>query len=335
MSTTLHSIQFTLEPSDNHRLLILGGRFDEHFRHIENILHIEIHNRGNHFTLLGTKKNVLKAKDALETVYELTKTTSELSPETILFYLQGSNTKAITKNPPIKNSTHENDIQPSIEIGHKRIRPRTENQVRYINNILKNDINFGIGPAGTGKTYLAVACALSALKANEVERIILVRPVVEAGEHLGFLPGDLSQKIDPYLRPLFDALYEMLGLDQVVNLIERNVIELAPLAYMRGRTLNDAFVLLDEGQNTTREQMKMFLTRLGFNSKAIITGDITQIDLHKSHPSGLNQAIHILQNIPGIQFTYFGSTDVVRHPLIQHIVEAYQTYDEHVTPPKK
>lgn len=323
MSTTLHSIQFTLEPSDNRRLMILSGRFDEHFRHIENTLHIEIHNRGNHFTLLGTKKSVLKAKDAIEAMYELTKTTSELSPETVHFYLQASNAKAAIKNQPI-----EQDTQPSIEIGRKRIRPRTENQLKYINNILENDINFGIGPAGTGKTYLAVACAVAALKADQVQRIILVRPAVEAGEHLGFLPGDLSQKIDPYLRPLFDALYEMLGLDQVVNLIERNVIELAPLAYMRGRTLNDAFVLLDEGQNTTIEQMKMFLTRLGFNSKAIITGDITQIDLHRSHPSGLNQAIHILQNISGIQFTYFTAQDVVRHPLVQHIVEAYQAYND-------
>lgn len=324
MGTTLHSIQFTLEPADNRRLMILSGRFDEHLRHIEHTLHIEIHNRGNHFTLLGSKKLVLKAQNAIEEMYELTKTTSELSSETVHFYLQTPNAKTLAHKHPILKE----DTQLTIEIGRKCIRPRTENQLKYINKILENDINFGIGPAGTGKTYLAVACAVAALEADQVQRIILVRPAVEAGEHLGFLPGDLSQKIDPYLRPLFDALYEMLGLDKVITLIERNVIELAPLAYMRGRTLNDAFVLLDEGQNTTIEQMKMFLTRLGFNSKAIITGDITQIDLDKSHPSGLNQAIHILQNIPGIEFTHFNASDVVRHPLVQHIVKAYQAYDD-------
>lgn len=329
MSTKLHSITFFLEPADNRRLMTLSGRFDEHFRQIENTLFIEIHNRGNQFTLLGPKKLIHQAQIAIESLYKMTENTSEFSPETVHFHLQTS------KNMPTSSTAKEriegdieHAIEHSIDIGRKRIRPRSENQLHYINHIRKNDINFGIGPAGTGKTYLAVACAVAALESDEVKRIILVRPAVEAGEHLGFLPGDLSQKIDPYLRPLFDALYEMLGLDRVIKLIERNVIELAPLAYMRGRTLNDAFVLLDEAQNTTVEQMKMFLTRLGFNSRAIITGDITQIDLDRSHPSGLKQAIQLLENIPGIHFTYFNTSDVVRHPLVQHIVEAYAAYDK-------
>lgn len=327
MGTKLNSVTFLLEPTDNRRLMILSGRFDEHFRQIENTLSIEIHNRGNHFTLLGSKKLVQQAKIALETLYKLTETTPELSAETIHFYLK---TLKGTRPPPIEINIVPNieHLEHDIDLGRKRIRPRSDNQLNYIKHIRENDINFGIGPAGTGKTYLAVACAVAALEADQVKRIILVRPAVEAGEHLGFLPGDLSQKIDPYLRPLFDALYEMLGLDQVIKLIERNVIELAPLAYMRGRTLNDAFVLLDEGQNTTIEQMKMFLTRLGFNSKAIITGDITQIDLSRSHPSGLKQAIQLLENIPGIQFTYFNPTDVVRHPLVQRIITAYQTFED-------
>lgn len=326
MSNKLNSITFLLEPTDNERLRALSGRFDEHFRQIENTLSIEIHNRGNHFTLLGPKKLIHQAKMVLESLYKATATTSDLSSETIHLYLQS--TKKGTRPPLIKaKASVSEEPGPSIEVTRKRIQPRSENQLQYVNRIKENDINFGIGPAGTGKTYLAVACAVAALEADQVKRIILVRPAVEAGERLGFLPGDLSQKIDPYLRPLFDALYDMMGLEQVTKLIERNVIELAPLAYMRGRTLNDAFVLLDEAQNTTVEQMKMFLTRLGFNSKAIITGDVTQIDLGQAYPSGLKQAMQLLQNIPGIQFTYFNSSDVVRHKLVQHIIEAYQEYE--------
>lgn len=331
MGTRLNSVTFLLEPADNRRLMTLSGRFDEHFRQIENTLSIEIHNRGNHFTLLGPKKLVQQAKTVLEMLYKVTETTPELSAETIHSYLK--TLKGSRPPPSIEinidpNIEHIEYLEYGIDLGRKRIKPRSDNQLNYIKHIRENDINFGIGPAGTGKTYLAVACAVAALETDQVKRIILVRPAVEAGERLGFLPGDLSQKIDPYLRPLFDALYEMLGLDQVIKLIERNVIELAPLAYMRGRTLNDAFVLLDEGQNTTVEQMKMFLTRLGFNSKAIITGDITQIDLSRSHPSGLKQAIQLLQNIPGIQFTYFNPTDVVRHPLVQRIITAYQSFED-------
>jgi phosphate starvation-inducible PhoH-like protein len=212
------------------------------------------------------------------------------------------------------------------------IKPRGKNQQGYVRTIGQCDINFGIGPAGTGKTYLAVACAVEALLEDRVRRILLVRPAVEAGEKLGFLPGDLSQKIDPYLRPLYDALYEMLGFETVNKFIERNVIEVAPLAFMRGRTLNDSFIILDEAQNTTREQMKMFLTRIGFGSTAVITGDATQIDLPKGSPSGLTHASNVLDGVEGIGFTYFGSKDVVRHPLVQRIVEAYDSHEDKATP---
>lgn len=214
-----------------------------------------------------------------------------------------------------------------IRIKRGSITARGENQVRYIQNIFQHDINFGIGPAGTGKTYLAVACAVNALESERISRIILTRPIVEAGEKLGFLPGDLAQKVNPYLRPLYDALYEMLGLETVSQLIDKNVIELAPLAYMRGRSLNDSFIILDEGQNTTVEQMKMFLTRIGFNSKAVITGDITQIDLNNRRDSGLIHTMEVLKDVKGISFTQFLSSDVVRHPLVQSIVEAYDRYN--------
>lgn len=215
------------------------------------------------------------------------------------------------------------------------IRPRGLNQQRYVKEILGNDINFGIGPAGTGKTYLAVACAVDALEREQVRRILLVRPAVEAGEKLGFLPGDLAQKIDPYLRPLYDALYEMLGFEYVAKLIERQVIEIAPLAYMRGRTLNNSFIILDESQNTTVEQMKMFLTRIGFGSTAVITGDVTQVDLPKGTKSGLAQVIEVLKDVPGISFTHFMPKDVVRHPLVQRIVEAYERFDHKDDAPAK
>lgn len=215
-----------------------------------------------------------------------------------------------------------------IRIKRGNLLARGENQVRYLQSIQNNDINFGIGPAGTGKTYLAVACAVNALETERISRIILARPIVEAGEKLGFLPGDLAQKVHPYLRPLYDALYEMLGFDQVTQLIERNVIELAPLAYMRGRSLNDSFIILDEGQNTTVEQMKMFLTRIGFNSKAVITGDITQIDLNNRRDSGLIHSMEVLKDVKGISFTQFQASDVVRHPLVQRIVEAYERHED-------
>jgi phosphate starvation-inducible PhoH-like protein len=222
------------------------------------------------------------------------------------------------------------DVEAEIEIRtrHLRIRARGPNQKRYLQNILENDVNFGVGPAGTGKTYLAVACAVDALMTERVRRLILVRPAVEAGERLGFLPGDLAQKIDPYLRPLYDALYEMLGFEKVAKLIDRRVIELAPLAYMRGRTLNDSFIILDEAQNTTVEQMKMFLTRIGFGSTAVITGDITQVDLPRGQLSGLRQVTDVLHDVDGISFTFFSARDVVRHPLVQRIVSAYDAHEQ-------
>ncbi|MFV1981938.1 MAG: PhoH family protein, partial [Thiohalomonadales bacterium] len=223
-------------------------------------------------------------------------------------------------------------ISPIIQTPRRSITGRGPNQKNYLQDIIRNDLNFGIGPAGTGKTYLAVACAIQAFDQDEVRRIVLTRPAVEAGERLGFLPGDLAQKIDPYLRPLYDALYEMLGFEQVAKLIERNVIEVAPLAYMRGRTLNDSFIILDEAQNTTTEQMKMFLTRIGFNSTAVITGDITQIDLPRGQKSGLRHVIDVLKGVNDISFTFFQAKDVVRHPLVQKIVTAYDKYEQEFDP---
>jgi phosphate starvation-inducible PhoH-like protein len=241
-----------------------------------------------------------------------------LQPKQVHLYLQ-----AVTQR------NHPDPQEDSMEIRLRKavITARGDNQVHYLQNILKHDINFGIGPAGTGKTYLAVACAVQALEAERVSRLILVRPIVEAGEKLGFLPGDIAQKVHPYLRPLYDALYEMIGFEKVNQMVERDIIELLPLAYMRGRSLNDSFIILDEGQNTTVEQMKMFLTRIGFNSKAVITGDITQIDLTKRSDSGLVHANEVLKNLPGISFTQFQISDVVRHPLVQTIVEAYERHE--------
>ncbi|MBX9913372.1 MAG: PhoH family protein, partial [Pseudomonadaceae bacterium] len=243
----------------------------------------------------------------------------ELSPDVVHLFLQESADEHLARDTSTPNL--------ALRTRKGMIRPRGVNQQRYVQSILDHDINFGIGPAGTGKTYLAVACAVDALEREQIRRILLVRPAVEAGEKLGFLPGDLAQKIDPYLRPLYDALYEMLGFEQVNKLIEKQVIEVAPLAYMRGRTLNNSFIILDESQNTTVEQMKMFLTRIGFGSTAVITGDITQIDLPRGTKSGLNHVIEVLHGVPGIAFSHFQSKDVVRHPLVQRIVEAYERYE--------
>ncbi len=285
---------------------------------LEGLLAVEIHNRGNSFQVKGEQRNTGLAVEVLHQLYGeaargvLTKDQVRLAVHDIV-------NESIAVKDQDKTSS-------AVEIPRFRsndIRPRGPMQRHYIQNILQSDINFGIGPAGTGKTYLAVACAVEALEREQVQRIVLVRPAVEAGERLGFLPGDLAQKIDPYLRPLYDALYEMLGFDRVTKLIERNVIEVAPLAYMRGRTLNDAFIILDEAQNATVEQMKMFLTRTGFGSTVVVTGDVTQIDLPRNQTSGLKQVIDVLKDIDGISFTYFQASDVVRHPLVQRIVEAY------------
>jgi len=306
-----------LAPDDGERLANLSGPFDEHLRQIELRLGVEIGNRGNLFRISGAEMSVQLAERVLRDLYESTESET-LTGAQINLRLSESGIDAL--NARAAESAHE----VAIKVKRGTIRGRGANQVRYLHAIATNDINFGVGPAGTGKTYLAVAMAVDALNDNRVQRLILVRPAVEAGEKLGFLPGDLTQKVDPYLRPLYDALYEMLGIDRVTKLIERNVIEIAPLAYMRGRTLNDAFVILDEAQNTTVEQMKMFLTRIGFGSVAVVTGDVTQIDLPRQVKSGLRDAIEVLDDVSGISFTFFTAKDVVRHPLVQRIVRAYE-----------
>jgi phosphate starvation-inducible PhoH-like protein len=299
-------------------LFSLCGKLNEHLKLIENRLGVMIKQRGHTFSVIGEQKAVKRACNTLNDLYEEAEKVQVLEPKQVHLYLQ-------TAGKTIVNATKD-----AMEIHLKKmiITARGENQMRYLQNILHNDINFGIGPAGTGKTYLAVACAVQALEIERVSRIILVRPIVEAGEKLGFLPGDIAQKVHPYLRPLYDALYEMIGFEKVNQLIERDIIELLPLAYMRGRSLNDSFIILDEGQNTTIEQMKMFLTRIGFNSRAVITGDITQIDLNNRRDSGLIHASEVLKNLLGISFTQFQVSDVVRHPLVQTIVEAYEHYED-------
>ncbi len=318
MNTLLYSEILTLAPEDNHRLFNLCGRLNEHLKLIEARLGVMIKQRGHTFSVIGDRHAVKKACDTLNNLYHETEKVNLLEPKEVHLYLQST----------AKKSAREQENHMEIRLKKETIAARGENQVHYIESILHNDINFGIGPAGTGKTYLAVACAVQALEAERVSRLILVRPIVEAGEKLGFLPGDIAQKVHPYLRPLYDALYEMMGFEKVNQLIEKDVIELLPLAYMRGRSLNDSFIILDEGQNTTIEQMKMFLTRIGFNSKAVITGDITQIDLNNRRDSGLIHASDVLKNIRGISFTHFQPSDVVRHPLVQTIVEAYSNHEK-------
>ena len=307
-----------LEPVDTLRLANLCGQFDEHLKQIESRLGVEIFCRGNLFTLQGPERTCRATRRLLQGLYQLS-AAEVLTPEVINLHLQESGIAELGE------AEGQPDIDDEVSVKTKQgiIRGRGPNQRNYLKNIMRHAINFGVGPAGTGKTYLAVACAVAALQDDRVQRIVLVRPAVEAGERLGFLPGDMAQKVDPYLRPLYDALYEMQGFERVAKLIERNVIEVAPLAFMRGRTLNDAFVLLDEAQNTTREQMKMFLTRIGFGSTAVVTGDITQIDLPSKSMSGLKHALRILDDVKGVSFSYFSARDVVRHPMVQHIVEAY------------
>lgn len=321
MSIHPNKLQFTLEPDDNERLASLCGQFDENLRQIERRLGVEITNRGNQFQVIGSGR---PAEAASRILHDLFAAAQEeiITPERVHLSLQESNLDAL-----LIQSVAEEEQQPSIRTKRGVIKARGKNQQRYLKSIFSNDINFGIGPAGTGKTYLAVACAVEALEREEVRRLILTRPAVEAGEKLGFLPGDMAQKVDPYLRPLYDALWEMLGFERVAKLMERNVIEVAPLAFMRGRTLNDSFIILDEAQNTTVEQIKMFLTRVGFGSKAVVTGDITQIDLPRNKESGLRQVLEVLREVEGISFTFFTAQDVVRHPLVQRIVTAYEAYE--------
>ncbi|MDY7220186.1 PhoH family protein [Denitrificimonas sp. JX-1] len=320
MNTSTDTYRFTLDSFEAARYANLCGQYDEHLRLIEQRLDITIRNRAEQFELLGSRDKTRTAEQLIRRLYRETKHT-DLTPDLVHLFLQESSMKELSEP-----SAKQNNLI-SLRTRKGSIRPRGENQQGYVKSILSHDINFGIGPAGTGKTFLAVACAVDALERELVQRILLVRPAVEAGEKLGFLPGDLSQKIDPYLRPLYDALYEMLGFEHVTRLIEKQVIEVAPLAYMRGRTLSNSFIILDESQNTTIEQMKMFLTRIGFGSTAVITGDITQVDLPRGTASGLIHVTKVLKDVPGIGFTFFKSSDVVRHPLVQRIVEAYASHD--------
>ncbi|OZB05964.1 MAG: nucleoside triphosphate hydrolase [Idiomarina sp. 34-48-12] len=327
MSQTVSTLDIDLEPVDNRRIADLCGALDENLKHIERRLGIEISHRHNEFRLIGPNHTVQAGAKILRDLYVETATVEgeegKVTPQMVHLAVQQAKVleQSPDNDPAAEKMTH-------IKTKRGLIKPRNHNQSEYVRAILAHDVNFGVGPAGTGKTYLAVACAVDALERQEIRRILLTRPAVEAGEKLGFLPGDLAQKVDPYLRPLYDALFEMLGFEKVEKLIERNVIEVAPLAYMRGRTLNDAFIILDESQNTTCEQMKMFLTRIGFNSRAVITGDITQVDLPRGQKSGLRHVIEVLKDVDDVSFTFFQASDVVRHPVVQRIVQAYEAFDE-------
>lgn len=319
---SLFSQEITLLPADNHRLSNFCGELDSHLRQIEQRLQVDIANRSNHFKVSGVDEAVKAACAVIQKLFEMAEK-EEITPEQVHLSLQDASIDQLLQESVTPQL-------PAVGIRTKRgvIKGRGKNQQDYLRKILSHDINFGVGPAGTGKTYLAVACAVEALQNETVRRIILVRPAVEAGEKLGFLPGDMAQKVDPYLRPLYDALYDMLGIERVEKMLEKSVIEVAPLAFMRGRTLNDSFIILDEAQNTTTEQIKMFLTRVGFGSTAVITGDITQIDLPSERMSGLIHVLKVLKDVEGISFTFFGVRDVVRHPLVQRIVAAYDKYEQ-------
>ena len=348
---------FVPEPLDNSRLAHLCGPLDENLRQISSALDVTIFRRGEKFIVSG--HNAERAVQILEQFYAVANKIVPIEEVQLALVEQRAGlAAAATAAASAPDSDTEGDAEadadrdgakakpqprsvldapfvepeinsPVLKTRRTDLRGRTPHQIRYLRNILEHDISFGVGPAGTGKTYLAVACAVDALERDAVKRIILTRPAVEAGERLGFLPGDLTQKVDPYLRPLYDALYDLLGFDRTQKMFEKQVIEVAPLAYMRGRTLNHAFVILDEAQNTTVEQMKMFLTRIGFGSKAVITGDVTQVDLHKSQKSGLVDAVQVLKDVRGIAFSHFNSEDVVRHPLVARIVDAYETAQNH------
>ncbi|MGL5660423.1 MAG: PhoH family protein [Aeromonas sp.] len=337
MSRHTATLNLHLEPADNQRLASLCGPFDDNIKQLARRLGVEINYRDSHFQLAGKPAQLDAAAVILKHLYVDTQPLKggqvpDIAPELVHLAIQES--RVLEQDDQLAPSSAAStdvstDASNTVTIKTKRgrIKPRSPNQAQYLANIVRHDVSFGIGPAGTGKTYLAVAAAVDALERQDVRRILLTRPAVEAGEKLGFLPGDLSQKVDPYLRPLYDALFEMLGFERVEKLMERNVIEVAPLAYMRGRTLNDAFIILDEAQNTTTEQMKMFLTRIGFNAKAVITGDITQTDLPRHQTSGLRHALDVLQGVEGLSFNFFESTDVVRHPVVARIVQAYEAFD--------
>jgi phosphate starvation-inducible PhoH-like protein len=318
LDTQTHQVK--LEPNNSLQLAALCGPLDVNLRQIEKRLGVVIQNHGNDFRLFGDQQVIHATGELLIHLYREVQSGTPLTADLLHLFLQESGVAALLDKNPLDDE---------LVITHRKsVKPRGPNQINYVKSIRSHDINFGIGPAGTGKTYLAVACAVEALEKEKIRRILLVRPAVEAGEKLGFLPGDLSQKIDPYLRPLYDALYDMIGFERVEKLIEKSIIEIAPLAFMRGRTLNDSFIILDESQNTTSEQMKMFLTRIGFGSTVVVTGDITQIDLPRGTLSGLRHVSGILKEVKGISFTWFSPSDVVRHPLVQRIVEAYAGSDE-------
>ena len=314
----------SLKPSNANRIALFVGELNGNLKLIEKSFSVKIFHKGDEVKITGKEKDIKHASDAILDLYNLTKKNIELSKEAVHLTIQSHLNLSLSKKEEI--------IDPEIQIKtpKKIIRPRGSNQQAYINKINKYEINFGIGDAGTGKTYLAVAKAVEALLSDKVQRIVLIRPAVEAGEKLGFLPGDLSQKVDPYLRPLYDGLYEMLGMEKTSKLIEKEVIEVAPLAYLRGRTLNNAFIIMDESQNTTVEQMKMVLTRIGFGSKAVINGDLTQVDLPKHITSGLNNVIQVLNNTDGIGITEFSSKDVIRHPIVRKIIDAYKKFESTV-----
>ena len=317
------SLSFELDPTDNSRLANLCGQFNEHIQQLENHYHVGIDCRSNYFQISGSTNNAQAAMKAIKNLYSIS-ANETLEPSTVQLYLADNDEPANESTDKTEANNQGDDQNLSVKTRKGVIKGRGQHQKEYLKQIKANDLTMGVGPAGTGKTYLAVATAVDALVNDEVDRILLVRPAVEAGERLGFLPGDLSQKIDPYLRPMYDALYEMMGVEKVAKLIERNIIEIAPLAYMRGRTLNDSFIILDEAQNTTIDQMKMFLTRIGFGSRAVVTGDITQVDLPREKISGLRHAMHVLEDIKGIGITQFDAQDVVRHPLVKKIVMAYE-----------
>lgn len=326
--------EFSLEPADNARLAALCGPLDENLKLVASRLAVELRRRGSAFRVIGAK--AMAAESLLRELFSLARN-QDITPEVVHLALQDHDA-AHTPRPVSSNTqpVEPNDSQSaelSVRTQRGNIRPRGRNQRDYLHRIRTHDLTFGVGPAGTGKTYLAVACAVESLQEDQVRRIVLVRPAVEAGERLGFLPGDLTQKVDPYLRPMYDALYEMMGFDRVAKLIERNVIEVAPLAFMRGRSLNDSFIILDEAQNTTVEQMKMFLTRIGFGSHAVVTGDVTQTDLPVGKLSGLKHALRVLQGVSGVAFQYFDAADVVRHPLVQRIVRAYEAGEKGASEP--
>ena len=327
MQETKSSLKnISLEPSSADRIALFVGELNGNLKLIEKTFSVKIFHKGDKINVTGNEKDIKHASDAILDLYNLTKKNIEISKEAVHLTIQSHLNLSLAKAGNEKANISE--IQ--IKTPKKIIRPRGKNQQDYIKNINKYELNFGIGPAGTGKTYLAVAAAVDAFLNDKVQRIILIRPAVEAGEKLGFLPGDLSQKVDPYLRPLYDALYEMLGIERVTKLIEKEAIEVAPLAYLRGRTLNNSFIIMDESQNTTVDQMKMVLTRMGFGSHAVINGDLTQVDLPKHINSGLEHVIQVLEKTSGIGMTHFSSQDVVRHPLVRKIVDAYQEFEKNI-----